>query len=127
MRIVGHGIDLAEVARVAGLLAQHRERFLERVYTAAEAAACQGERRRAERLALRFAAKEAVLKALGTGLTRGIAWTDVEVASLPSGKPVVRLHNAAARVAAELGVTRWELSLSDAGAWAMASVIAIAE
>lgn len=127
MRIVGHGIDLVENARIAAVLADHEERFLERVFTLAEQAYRADSRRRTEHLAARFAAKEAAMKALGTGLASGITWTEVEVQSGPTGAPTLRLHGRAAEVAAGLGITTWHLSLSHTDTHAMASVIACAD
>ena len=126
MRIAGHGIDVVEVARIARMLEEHGERFLDRCFTAAERETGAGSRRRAEHLAARFAAKEAVLKALGTGLTRGITWTDIEVVPLPTGQPTVRLHAAAQAIASDRGITEWHLSLTHTEGHAMASVIAVA-
>lgn len=126
MRIVGHGIDLVEIARIAEVLGRHEERFLERVFTPSEQAYRADSRRRTEHLAARFAAKEAAMKALGTGLASGITWTDIEVAGGPSGSPVLRLHGRAAEVAAGLGITSWHLSLSHTDSHAIASVIACA-
>lgn len=122
---VAHGIDLVEISRFARALASHPERFAERVFTAAERAyADANPKRRLEHLAVRFAAKEAVLKALGTGWSQGIAWTDVETLREPDGPPTVRLENKAAAVAEVRGITRWLLSLSHTESYAMASVIA---
>ncbi len=122
---LGHGIDLVPVPRIAEMVARHGDRFLQRVFTRAERDyADANPRRRTEHLAARFAAKEAVLKALGTGWRDGIAWTDVEVIREPSGMPSVRLHGRAATIAAELGVTGWMLSLTHAGEHAAASAIA---
>lgn len=118
-----HGIDAIEVARIARSLEQHGERFLSRVYTEGERAYAEPRARRVEHLAARFAAKEAVLKAIGTGWRDGIAWTDVEVVLEPSGKPGVKLHGEAARVAASLGITGWALSLSHTKEMAFASAI----
>jgi holo-[acyl-carrier protein] synthase len=125
MLILGHGIDLVEIVRIGQMLERHGPRFLERCFTAGERAYChEGDRRRIERLAARFAAKEAVLKALGTGWRDGIAWTDVEVVREPSGQPGIRLHGEAAEVARDLGVTGWLLSLTHSDAHAVASAIA---
>lgn len=124
MRIIGHGIDLTPVDRIDRLLAEHGDRFLLRCFTPAEREYAQGRKKAAEHLAARFAAKEATLKALGTGWTGGIAWTDVEVVSTPSGAPILRLSGAAQRAAENLGITDWSLSLSHAGGVAAASVIA---
>jgi holo-[acyl-carrier protein] synthase len=125
VHIVGHGIDIVEVARIREMVAEHGDRFLERCFTPAELAYCAEDKRRDERLAVRFAAKEAVLKALGTGWRSGIGWTDVEVVSLPSGQPTVRLHGKAAEIAAGMGIGGWLVSLSHTGAYGAASVIAL--
>lgn len=123
--VVGHGIDLCEVRRIAEMVERHGESFLDRVFTIGEREyAHPGDVLRAERLAARFAAKEAVLKALGTGWRGGIAWTDVEVVRHPSGCPEIRLAGEAAKVAAQRGIVSWHLSLTHAADLAMASVIA---
>lgn len=123
MPIVGHGIDLIEVARIAQMQERHGQRFLDRVFTPAEQAYAASSKRCVEHLAARFAAKEAALKAIGTGWRDGIAWTDVEVVVEPSGRPVLRLHHAAAEVAKELGITSWTISLTHTASHAIASVI----
>ena len=124
MAIVGHGVDLAPVARIAAMRARHGERFLTRVFTPAERAYALDRPRRAdEHLAARFAAKEAALKALGTGLTGGIRWTDVAVEREDAG-PRLELTGAAAAAAERIGAVRWHVSLSHAGGMALASVIA---
>lgn len=122
--IVGHGVDLVEVARVARSVDRFGERFLERVFTAGERAYAGDGPRRDEHLAARFAAKEAVLKALGTGWAQGAGWTDVEVVREASGKPGLVLHGKAAALASGIGATRWHLSLTHTGTMAMASVVA---
>lgn len=123
--ILGHGIDLVEDARIGRMVADHAGRFIERIYTAGEQGdAAAGAAWRTERLAARFAAKEAVLKALGTGWRGGISWTDVEVVKEASGRPGVALHGEAKAVAARLGVVHWHLSLSHAGGFSIASAIA---
>ncbi|MCE2469997.1 MAG: holo-ACP synthase [Dehalococcoidia bacterium] len=113
------GVDIIEIERVAGTLRRFGERFLERVYTPGEAAYCRG---RAPQLAARFAAKEAVMKALGTG-THGVGWREIEVVRAPSGAPSVRLHGRAAARAASIGLERLALSLSHSRAYAVASVV----
>lgn len=119
-----HGIDIVETARIERMIADHGERFLDRVFTESERADCaRSPGREGERYAARFAAKEAALKALGTGWRSGIAWTDVETRLEPSGAPVLRLHGMAAQHAQEQGVVGWALSLSHAGGMAVASVI----
>ena len=124
-RIVGHGIDLVEVDRFARLLDQHAERADARLFTRGELDyAAANPRRRAEHLAVRFAAKEAALKALGTGWAGGIAWTDVEVIRDADGRPELRVTGRAAEIATHRGIRRWHVSLTHVRGMAMASVIA---
>ncbi len=125
MNAIAHGIDLVPIERIAGMLAAHPDRFLDRCFTAGEREYCGSRARSADHYAARFAAKEAILKALGTGWSGGIAWTDAEVITLPNGAPSVALHNLAARIADERGITGWLLSLSHAGGFAMASAIGL--
>jgi holo-[acyl-carrier protein] synthase len=115
------GVDLIEVDRIAGLLDEYGERFRRRVFTEAELAAC-GER--PDRLAARWAAKEAVSKALGTGIGR-VRWREIEILRGPAGEPELVLSGAAAELAAELGLRRWSVSLSHSGGQAIALVVAI--
>lgn len=125
MIVVGHGVDLTEVARIERMLVEHGERFRERVFTQAERNyADAGGRRAAERYAARFAAKEAAFKALGTGWRSGIAWTDAEVVHGADGAPMLRVHGALAQAAAERGVSLWRISLTHTDSLAMASVLA---
>jgi holo-[acyl-carrier protein] synthase len=123
--VLGHGVDLANVARIERMLQEHPDRFAERVFTAVERAyADAGGVRRAERYAARFAAKEAAMKALGTGWRSGIAWTDAEVVHGADGAPTLRVHGRLAEIAAERGIDAWLISLSHTDELAMASVIA---
>lgn len=125
MRIVGHGIDLVEVARIERMLAEHGDRFEQRIFTGSEIAYAAGRpRRRAEHLAARFAMKEAVLKALGTGWRGGIRWTDIEIRADALGKPLVHLEGEAREIAESRGASSWTVSISHAGGFAMASAIA---
>jgi holo-[acyl-carrier protein] synthase len=126
MRIVGHGIDLVETQRIERMLADHGERFLERCFTPREMAYLGNLREQAQHLAGRFAAKEAILKVLGTGWSHGIAWTDAEVPRQPSGQPTVVLHGKCLEVAHALGITAWWISISHIKTHAMASAIAVA-
>lgn len=122
--ILAHGIDLIEVERIARMLSEHPERFRDRVFTPDEIAYCESSRKRAaEHFAARFAAKEAVLKALGTGWRDGIAWTDIEVRRDPAGAPSIRLSGEAQRVAESKGITGWLVSISHTASLAQASVI----
>lgn len=126
MRIIGHGIDIVEIRRIQAMLASHGERFVERCFTAAERDYAEsGRRRRAERYAVRFACKEAVLKALGTGWRQGITWRDVAVARDPSGQPRVVLSGRCAELAARNRIAQWLVSLSHTDELAIASVIGI--
>lgn len=114
------GVDIVEVARVRAVLDRHRDRFLARVFTPQEVQDCAG---RVTSLAVRWAAKEAVSKALGSGW-EGICWTDIEIVRLVGGQPTVLLHGAARRVAERLGLDHWAISLSHADAYAIAFVAA---
>jgi holo-[acyl-carrier protein] synthase len=127
MPILGHGIDAVEVSRIASMLDRHADRFLERCFTAGERAYADASRRRVEHYAARFAAKEAILKALGTGWSRGIDWKDAEIVRDDAGAPGVRLHGAAARIAFGRGIARWSISLSHTPTHAFASAIAESE
>lgn len=125
MTLLAHGIDLVDISRITAMVDRHGDRFLERCFTEGERAyAMESGKRRDERLAARFAAKEAALKALGTGWRDGIAWTDVEVTRLPSGQPQIHVYNLARKAADDLGVTGWLVSLSHTDEHAIASVIA---
>ncbi len=122
--IVGIGTDLIEVERIEASFRRFGEHFLERIYTPAEIAYCQARKTGAESLAARFAAKEAGAKALGTGISRGVGWRELEVHRLPGRAPELRLHGRAAEIAATLGITRLTLSLTHTRGLAMAVVIA---
>ncbi len=117
------GIDLIEIARIEKLLNEHGERFAERVYTESERAYCDaGGLQRSARYAARFAVKEAVLKALGTGMTIGFAWTDVETIRAANGEPSIALHGGARAHAETLGIAGWSVSLTHARELAGATV-----
>lgn len=124
MPILGHGIDIVETARIGRLVEEHGQRFLDRCFTAGEQRyAAANPKRFLEHLAGRFAAKEAVLKVLGTGWRGGISWTDIEVVKEPSGQPRIQLAGECARIATELGIGRWHLSISHIETHATASAI----
>src|ERR1700728_3669564 len=97
--IVGTGVDLAEVPRIRAAIERYGRRFIERLYTPAEIAYVEQKANRYERFAARFAAKEAGMKAIGTGWRRGVRWQDFEVANLPSGRPTLQFHGVAAQFA----------------------------
>jgi holo-[acyl-carrier protein] synthase len=121
--IVGTGIDLAEVSRVRASIGRFGDRFVTRIYTPAEIAYVERKANRFERYAARFAAKEAGMKAIGTGWRRGVRWQDFEVVNLPSGKPTLRFHGAAAEFARKLGVRNIALSLTHTSELGMAHLI----
>jgi holo-[acyl-carrier protein] synthase len=121
--IVGTGVDITEVDRIEAVVKRFGDRFLRRVFTPAEIRYCMGKPNAAERLAARFAAKEAGMKAIGTGLRHGITWQDVEVLRLPGQRPVLQFHGKAAEFAARLGCKRTHLSLSHTADQAIAHVI----
>jgi holo-[acyl-carrier protein] synthase len=121
--IVGLGIDMAEVDRIEAAIRRYGERFLRRVYTEAEVSYCQSKGNRFERFAGRFAAKEAAMKAIGTGWKRGVTWRDFEVTREASGRPGIRLSGVAAQVAGRLGAKRALLSITHSNSVAIAQVI----
>ena len=125
--VVAHGVDVCECGRIASVLARHGGRFVDRVFTDAEAVyAGENAKRRAERLAARFAAKEAAMKALGTGWAEGVGWRDVWVERGASGEPRLVVAGAAGEIAARRGIGGWLVSLSHTRTVAMASVIGLA-
>lgn len=114
------GIDIIEVERVRGAYERHGERFLQRIFTENEIRQCRG---KAARWAGRFAAKEAISKALGTGL-HGVAWREMEIVQLRSGRPTVRLHGKAKQRAELLGISAFDISMADLSAFAIAVAVA---
>ncbi len=121
--IVGLGADISEIDRIEAAIARHGRAFIERVFTPQEIAYCERHRARGERYAARFAAKEATMKALGTGWRLGVRWVDIEVTRLASGRPTIELHGAARKHAERLGVSRILVSLTHSGNIAFAEVI----
>jgi holo-[acyl-carrier protein] synthase len=121
--ILGTGVDLAEVGRIQASIERYGERFTRRVFTEREIAYAERKANKYERYAARFAAKEAGLKALGTGWSGGITWKDLEVTNLSSGRPTLALHGVARDVAGRLGVKTIHLSLTHTSAEAMAWVV----
>ena len=122
MNIIGLGIDATDIPRVADVFKRYGDRFLRRVFTDGEIAYCTRRRDPVPHLAGRFAAKEACMKALGTGHSRGVLWKDIEVAR-HGGPPQLRLHGGAARRAAEMNVQRSLLTITHSDALAMAQVM----
>jgi len=121
--ILGTGVDLAEVARIREAIRRYGERFIRRIYTDGEIAYVERKANRFERYAGRFAAKEAGMKAIGTGWNHGVRWRDIEVTRKPGGRPTLILHGKAAEFAAKLGATNIALSLTHTAEQAMAQVI----
>ncbi|HUN86864.1 MAG TPA: holo-ACP synthase [Terracidiphilus sp.] len=121
--IVGSGIDLVEIKRIQKSMDRFGKRFLDRVYTAAEQEYCLRKRNAAESLAARFAAKEAAAKALGTGISRGVNWLEIEVVRSPGSRPMLRFHGRAAWVADRIGAAQAALSISHTDDLAIASVV----
>ncbi len=121
--IVGTGIDIAEVPRIADAIARFGQRFIDRIFTAAEIKYCESKANRAERYAARFAAKEAAMKALGTGWNHGVRWRDIEVRRQPGGRPTIGFYGKAAEFALGLGAAHVSLSLSHTQEQAIAQVI----
>lgn len=121
---IGIGVDLCDVARIEkAIAAPHGKHFVERVFTAAEIAYAESKANRAETYAGRFAAKEAAMKALGSGWNAEVGWHDIETVRLESGQPELRLSGGAARLADRLGITRALLSISHGGGQATAFVV----
>ena len=125
MNVVGHGIDLVDIAKIRRWIEDSRDPLIPRCFVQAELDEIGDGVHRIERLAGRFAAKEAVLKAIGTGFGAGVAFTDVVIQRAPGAAPEIRLSGGAAQAATALGITAWQLSISHAGGIAMASVLAL--
>lgn len=121
--IVGTGIDIAEVPRIREVIERYGQRFLNRVFTEGEIQYCESKANRVERYAARFAAKEAGMKAIGTGWNHGVRWRDIEVARKPGGRPTLLFHGKAAEFANRLGATNIALSITHTAEHAMAQVI----
>src|SRR3954464_13295496 len=121
--IVGTGIDIAEVPRIGDAIDQFGERFLLRIFTEEEREYCDSKANRTERYAARFAAKEASMKALGTGWNHGVRWRDIEVHRQPGQRPTLEFHGKAGEFATNMGVTNIALSLTHTAEEAMAQVI----
>jgi holo-[acyl-carrier protein] synthase len=122
--ILGTGIDVIDIERIARSIERYGDHFLRRVYTPGEIAYCQRKRRNAaESFAARFAAKEAAAKALGTGIGFGVTWREIEVGREPAGRPLLLLHGRAAEIARTMGVQHSSLSITHTGTQSMALVI----
>lgn len=126
MKIIAHGIDLVDFPRIESMLERHGSRFLDRVFTEREQRDADSTKNRIERLAGRFAAKEAILKLLGTGWRGKIAWTDIEITNNPMGQPVVEFSGEVKRLARECQIEQVSLSITHTANFAIASVVALA-
>ena len=121
--IIGMGVDIAEVDRIRAAIERHGETILRRIYTQNERQYCEQFKNKYERYAGRFAAKEAAMKALGTGWRRGVRWVDLEIVREMSGRPTLALTGEAAKIAAQLGVKHIALSITHTENQALAQVI----
>ena len=121
--IVGMGIDIAEVERIRGAIERHGEVFLRRIFTAKEREYCERFKNKYERYAGRFAVKEAAMKALGTGWSRGVRWVDIEVVRQKGGRPTLALEGEARKIGEKLGVKSIALSITHTASQAYAQVI----
>jgi len=121
--IVGTGVDIAEVARIRESIGRHGERFLRRIFTEGEIRYCESKASRFQSYAARFAAKEAGMKALGTGWSRGVRWRDIEVVRPKGQRPTLQFHGQAGEIANRLGARNIALSLTHTAEQALAHVI----
>jgi len=121
--IIGTGIDIVEIGRIQGVMERLKDRFILRVFTAAEQEFCRAHRDPAPHFAARFAAKEALFKALGTGWAKGVTWLDVEVVRERPAAPVMTLYGEARKLSDQMGVQRVHVTLSHSDQWAVAMVI----
>lgn len=123
--IFGLGTDITEIDRIEEMIKRHGDHFLNRTYTSVEIEYCQRHKSAAQHFAGRWAAKEAVMKAFGTGFVKGVGWTDIEIQSLPSGRPVVVLSGGTKELADEVGISSVMISISHGKSYATATAIAI--
>jgi holo-[acyl-carrier protein] synthase len=125
MHVLGIGTDITECLRIAQLIERHGELFVDRVYTSEETRYCRNRKQATQHFTGRWAAKEAVLKALGTGWRQGITWRDVEVCNKPSGQPVIVLRGGAREAARQLGIKTVHISISHCRCHAVAFAVAV--
>jgi len=125
MEIVAHGIDLVDCPRIEEMVARHGERFVQRIFTAAEQAYAESNKNKIEKLSGRFAAKEAILKLMGTGWRGKIAWTDIEIINNSSGQPEVTLDGEVKKIADKLGIKHISISITHTANFAIASAVAL--
>jgi len=125
MELIAHGIDLVDFNRIEQMIAQHGERFLDRIFTASEQAYAAANKNNVEKLAGRFAAKEAILKLMGTGWRGKIAWTDIEIINDPMGSPKVNISGEVKQIADRLSIKDISVSITHTANFAIASAVAI--
>ncbi len=125
MEIIAHGIDLVDFPRIEEMVKEHDKRFLDRVFTSAEQAYADSNKNRIEKLAGRFAAKEAVLKLVGTGWRGKIAWTDIEIINNPAGQPLVTVSGEVKKLVDKLGIKQISVSITHTANFAIASAVAL--
>ncbi|OHB56339.1 MAG: holo-[acyl-carrier-protein] synthase [Planctomycetes bacterium RBG_13_44_8b] len=125
MEIVAHGIDLVDCPRIEDMIERHGERFINRVFTPAEQAYAEANKNKTEKLAGRFAAKEAVLKLMGTGWRGKIAWTDIEVVNNAAGQPEVTLNGEVKKLADKIGIKHISVSITHTANFVIASAVAL--
>ncbi len=127
MEIVAHGIDLVDFPRIEEMVNRHGERFLNKVFTATEQAYAEANKNGIEKLAGRVAAKEAILKLMGTGWRGKIAWTDIEIVNNPAGRPEVTLRGEVEKLAEKLGIKHISVSITHTANFAIASAVALVQ
>lgn len=127
MEIIAHGIDLVDCPRIDEMINRHGRRFVDRVFTAAEQAYADANKDRVEKFAGRFAAKEAILKLMGTGWRGKIAWTDIEVVNNAAGQPEVTLNGEVKKIADGFGIKHISVSITHTANFAIASAVALAQ
>ena len=125
MKIVAHGIDLVDFPRIEQMIERHEDRFLERVFTEKERQDADSVRNRIEKLAGRFAAKEAILKLIGTGWRGGVAWTDIEITNDPMGQPIAAISGQVKEIADSQQIEQITLSITHTANFAIASAVAL--
>ncbi|MFA5239572.1 MAG: holo-ACP synthase [Phycisphaerae bacterium] len=125
MEIIAHGIDLVDFPRIEEMVKRHGERFLAKVFTETEQKYARSNKNGTEKLAGRFAAKEAILKLMGTGWRGKIAWTDIEVVNSPTGQPMVNLSGEVKKISDKLGITQISVSITHTANFAIASAVAL--
>ena len=127
MEIVAHGIDLVDCPRIEDMINRHGVRFIQRIFTAAEQGYAEANKNKVEKFAGRFAAKEAILKLMGTGWRGKIAWTDIEVINNSSGRPEVILSGEVKKIAGRLGIKHISVSITHTANFAIASAVALTQ